>query len=79
MGEAVSAPTVFTKTRERLIEQDAVVAFFNAELKLADKKRWLSKEYFSVDGTLIQTWAGQGHKSFVRMRNLEEVHPELAL
>ena len=43
---------------------DAVVAFFNAVLKQADKKRWLSKEHFSVDGTLIQAWAG--HKSFVR-------------
>lgn len=40
------------------------VAFFNAVLKQADKKRWLSKEHFSVDGTLIQAWAG--HKSFVR-------------
>jgi hypothetical protein len=55
---------VFTKNRERLIEHDAVVAFFNAVLKQADKKRWLSKEHFSVDGTLIQAWAG--HKSFVR-------------
>ena len=41
-----------------------MVAFFNAVLKQADKKRWLSKEHFSVDGTLIQAWAG--HKSFVR-------------
>jgi hypothetical protein len=47
-----------------VIEHDAVVAFFNAVLKQADKKRWLSKEHFSVDGTLIQAWAG--HKSFVR-------------
>lgn len=64
MDDAVWVPTVFTKNRERLIEHDAVVAFFNAVLKQADKKRWLSKEHFSVDGTLIQAWAG--HKSFVR-------------
>ena len=64
MDDAVWVPTVFTKNRERLIEHDAVVAFFNEVLKQADKKKWLSKEHFSVDGTLIQAWAG--HKSFVR-------------
>lgn len=64
MDDAVWVPTVFSKNRERLIEHEAVVAFFNAVLKQADKKKWLSKEHFSVDGTLIQAWAG--HKSFVR-------------
>lgn len=64
MDDAVWVPTVFSKNRERLIEHDAVVAFFNAVLKQADKKKWLSKEHFSVDGTLIQAWAS--HKSFVR-------------
>jgi transposase len=64
MDDSVWVPTVFTKNRERLIEHDAVVAFFIEVLKQADKKRWLSKEHFSVDGTLIQAWAG--HKSFVR-------------
>lgn len=62
--DAIWVPTVFSKNRERLIEHDAVLAFFNEVLKQADKKRWLSKEHFSVDGTLIQAWAG--HKSFVR-------------
>jgi transposase len=64
VDDSVWVPTVFTKNRERLIEHDAVVAFFNQVLKQAEKKRWLSKEHFSVDGTLIQAWAG--HKSFVR-------------
>ena len=64
MDDAVWVPTVFTKNRQRLIEHDAVVAFFNEVLKQADKKKWLSREHFSVDGTLIQAWAG--HKSFVR-------------
>ena len=63
MDDATWVPTVFSKNRERLIEHDAVLAFFNAVLKQADKKKWLSKEHFSVDGTLIQAWAG--HKSFV--------------
>jgi transposase len=64
MDDSVWVPTVFTKNRERLIEHDAVVVFFNEVLKQADRKKWLSKEHFSVDGTLIQAWAG--HKSFVR-------------
>lgn len=64
MDDAVWVPTVFTKNRQRLIEHDAVVAFFNEVVNTAEKKRWLSGEHFSVDGTLIQAWAG--HKSFVR-------------
>jgi transposase len=64
MDDTVWVPTVFTKNRQRLIEHDAVVAFFNEVLETAGKKNWLSGEHFSVDGTLIQAWAG--HKSFVR-------------
>lgn len=64
MDDAVWVPTVFTKNRERLIKHDAVIEFFNEVLAIAQKKSWLSGEHFSVDGTLIQAWAG--HKSFVR-------------
>jgi len=63
MDDAVWVPTVFTKNRERLIQHQTVVVFFNEVLAVAKKKRWLSGEHFSVDGTLIQAWAG--HKSFV--------------
>ena len=63
MDDPVWVPTVFTKNRQRLIEHDAVVAFFNEVISTANKKHWLSGEHFSVDGTLIQAWAG--HKSFV--------------
>jgi hypothetical protein len=64
MDDSVWVPTVFTKNRERLIRHDAVVEFVNEVLSIAQKKNWLSGEHFSVDGTLIQAWAG--HKSFVR-------------
>ena len=64
MDDQVWVPTVFSKNRERFIKHDAVVAFFNEVLAIADRNRWLSEEHFSVDGTLIQAWAG--HKSFVR-------------
>lgn len=49
-------PTVFSKNRDRLIKHDTVVAFFNEVLAQAERRDWLSKEHFSVDGTLIQAW-----------------------
>lgn len=64
MDDTVWVPTVFTKNRERLIEHDAVIELFNEVLAIANQNDWLSGEHFSVDGTLIQAWAG--HKSFVR-------------
>jgi transposase len=64
MDDTVWVPTVFTKNRERLIEHDAVIELFNEVLAIANKNEWLSGEHFSVDGTLIQAWAG--HKSFTR-------------
>ena len=63
MDDNVWVPTVFSKNRQRLIEHDAVVAFFTQVLAQAEQKNWLSKEHFSVDGTLIQAWAS--HKSCV--------------
>ena len=63
MEDNVWVPTVFSKNRDRLIKHDTVVAFFNEVLAQAERKDWLSKEHFSVDGTLIQAWAS--HKSFV--------------
>ena len=62
MDDTVWVPTVFTRNRERLIEHDAVVELFNEVLAIADQNNWRSGEHFSVDGTLIQAWAG--HKSF---------------
>lgn len=59
-----------SQNRERLIEHDAVIELFNHVLEVADKQDWLSGEHFSVDGTLIQAWAG--HKSFVRKDGSDE-------
>ena len=63
MDDAGWVPTVFSKNRERLIAHDAVIELFNLILATAEKDDWLSGEHFSMDGTLIQAWAG--HKSFV--------------
>ena len=62
MDDAVWAPTVFTKNRERLLDGDIAQAFFERVLSLAREKRLLSDEHFTVDGTLVEAWAG--HKSF---------------
>jgi transposase len=54
--------SVFSKNRDRLLAHEVVEAFFAEVMALADEKGLLSKEHFSVDGTLIQAWASQ--KSF---------------
>ena len=64
IDDVVWVPSVFSKNRDRLIKHDAVIEFFNEVLAIAKRKDWLSGEHFSVDGTLIQAWAG--HKCFVR-------------
>ena len=64
MDDPVWDVTVFTKNRERLLRGDVAEAFFQRVLELARAERLLSDEHFTVDGTLIEAWAGQ--KSFVR-------------
>jgi len=54
--------TVFSKNRERLLEADVSRAFFEEVGELARQQGLLSDEHFTVDGTLIEAWAGQ--KSF---------------
>ena len=56
--------TVFTKNRLRLLIGDVADGFFNAVLEEARRAGLLSSEHFTVDGTLLQAWAGQ--KSFRR-------------
>lgn len=54
--------SVFSKNRDRLLEHEVVETFFTEVMSLADRQGLLSREHFSVDGTLIQAWAS--HKSF---------------
>ena len=62
MDEAVWVPTVFSKNRDRLLAGDIAEKFFAQVLEQARDAKLLSDEHFSVDGTLIEAWAGQ--KSF---------------
>jgi transposase len=56
--------TVFSKNRDRLLEGEIAEGFFAAVVEQARAKDLLSDEHFTVDGTLIEAWAGQ--KSFKR-------------
>jgi transposase len=60
MDEPVWNHAVFSKNRERLLNQEVAQEFFRRVL--AEAKPHLSDEHFTVDGTLIEAWASQ--KSF---------------
>jgi IS5 family transposase len=60
MDDVVWNHAVFSKNRERLLNEEIAEAFFQRVLKIA--KPYLSDEHFTVDGTLIEAWAS--HKSF---------------
>jgi transposase len=62
MDDRVWDVTVFTKNRNRLLEGEIAESFFEAVLEQARTEGLLSDEHFTVDGTLIEAWAGQ--KSF---------------
>jgi transposase len=66
-NEPVWHPTVFTKNRDRLLEGAVSEEFFSAVVGQARHRNLLSDEHFTVDGTLIEAWAGQ--KSFQRKRS----------
>ncbi len=60
MDEPIWTPTVFTKNRDRLLNQEVARSFFR---RVVDRAQGLmSDEHFTVDGTLIEAWASQ--KSF---------------
>src|ERR1700683_726194 len=65
MDDPIWDVTVFTKNRQRLLAGDTADVFFAAVLKQARQRNLFSDEHFSVDGTVLETWAGQ--KSFRRV------------
>jgi transposase len=64
IDEPVWVPSVFSKNRDRLLNDDIAEKFFSQVLKEARANDLLSDELFRVDGTLIEAWARQ--KSFQR-------------
>lgn len=49
--------TTFCKNRDRLLEHEVAPLFFAAVLEEARRRKLLSAEHFTVDGTLLEAWA----------------------
>jgi len=73
MDDPVWDATVFSKNRDRLLEGDVAYFFFTKVLEQATHRGLLSDEHFSVDGTLIEAWAGQ--KSFKKKKSAAKSAP----
>lgn len=54
--------STFAKNRERFLAMDAASAFLAGVVNHPDVRRQMSRDHFSVDGTLIDAWASM--KSF---------------
>jgi transposase len=57
MDEPVWHPTTFTKNRDRLLTAEVAETFFSAIRVQAEARKLLSREHFSLDGTLIEAAA----------------------
>jgi transposase len=64
LDDPVWDATVFTKNRDRLLEAEVAKEFLARVVAQAREKGWTSDEHFTVDGTLLEAWAGA--KSFQR-------------
>lgn len=69
-NEPVWHPTVFSKNRDRLLNGAVSEEFFSLVVGQARTSNLLSDEHFTVDGTLMEAWAGQ--KSFQRKQKDED-------
>jgi transposase len=49
--------STFSKNKERLLEHDVARQFFVAVREEAQRRRLLSADHFTVDGTLLEAWA----------------------
>lgn len=55
--QAIGDETVFSKDRYRLLSEEIIHPLFMKAVTIAQNKGLLSSEHFSVDNTLIQSWA----------------------
>jgi hypothetical protein len=58
MDDRVWDPTVFSKNRDRLLAANVAALFFQRVLEEAKAQHLISDEHFTVDGTLLEAWAG---------------------
>jgi len=62
LDEGVWDATVFSKHRDRLLEAEVAKLFLRQVVEQAHAQDFTSDEHFTVDGTLLEAWAGA--KSF---------------
>jgi len=73
VNETVFNDSVFAKNKERLLKADVAEAFFNGIVQQARNGGLLSKDHFTVDGTLIEAWASL--KSFQKKDKSDDDGP----
>jgi transposase len=57
MDESIWDHSVYSKNRDRILHTDIAVMFLRAICKQAEDAGLLSDDHFTVDGTLIESWA----------------------
>ncbi len=68
--------SVFAKNYQRLLSAEVARRFFEEVYELSRQEGWASDEHFTVDGTLIESWASL--KSFVRKDGADRERVEAA-
>jgi hypothetical protein len=66
--DAAFDATTFTKNRDRLLDHQVSRLFFQAVVDEAELRNLISNQHFTVDGTLLESWASL--KSLERKPNL---------
>ena len=74
LDEDVWDATTFTKNRDRLLEAEVAKEFLAQVVARARTKGLTSDEHFTVDGTLLEAWAGA--KSFQRKDGKTQPPPD---
>jgi len=73
MVEPSFVPTVFTHNRDRLLAHDVAHEFLLAVVAKARGEKLMSADHFTVDGTLIESWASL--KSFKKKDDDDKTPP----
>src|SRR6202158_6626547 len=73
LDDRVWDATTFTKNRDRLLHGEVDKVFFDQVVAEAAGRGFLSSEHFTVDGTLVEAWAGL--KSFKRKDGSDQQEP----
>jgi transposase len=73
MDEPVFDASTFAKNKERLLQADVAKQFFEGVVRQAAAHGLMSREHFTVDGTLIEAWASV--KSFKRRDGKDQQKP----